>query len=84
MVISLFCLSFSITDLIQAFSQHTELSSLFLAHLICALDQSPVLRGDLEKAESSSHFAETKLEDDILQAAIFAMTAFFRSPLINL
>lgn len=65
-------------DAFYAFSQHTELSSLFLAHLICALDQSPVLRGDLEKAESSSHFAETKLEDDILQAAIFAMTAFFR------
>ncbi|KAL6987296.1 Protein SHOOT GRAVITROPISM 6 [Sarracenia purpurea var. burkii] len=38
----------------------------------------PVLKGDLEKGESSSHSTDGHIDNDILQAAIFALTAFFR------
>ena len=59
---------------LQAFSQHTVLSFSFLEHVISILDQIPILKGDYEKGDSSSH-----IDNDILQAAIFALTAFFRS-----
>ncbi|XP_044471670.1 protein SHOOT GRAVITROPISM 6 isoform X2 [Mangifera indica] len=65
-------------DAFYVFSQHSVLSYLFLEHLISALNQSPVLKGDKEKGEISSHFADTQMDDDILQAAILAFTAFFR------
>ncbi|KAJ0027548.1 hypothetical protein Pint_35765 [Pistacia integerrima] len=65
-------------DAFYAFSQHAVLSYLFLEHLISALNQSPVLKGDREKGEISSHFADTQIDDDILQAAILAITAFCR------
>ncbi|KAM2569015.1 hypothetical protein TB2_009175 [Malus domestica] len=65
-------------DAFYAFSQHTVLSSLFLEHVISVLDQYPILKGDSEKGENPSHLVDGQLEDDILQAAIIAVTAFFR------
>ncbi|KAB2620850.1 protein SHOOT GRAVITROPISM 6 [Pyrus ussuriensis x Pyrus communis] len=64
--------------LAAAFSQHTVLSSLFLEHVISVLDQYPILKGDSEKGENPSHLVDGQMEDDILQAAIIAVTAFFR------
>ncbi|KAM3689336.1 hypothetical protein ACB098_09G040300 [Castanea mollissima] len=68
----------SMQDAFYAFSQHTVLSSLFLEHVIFVLSQPPILRGDSRKGENSSHLVDGQMEDDILQAAIFALTAFFR------
>ncbi|KAB2620801.1 protein SHOOT GRAVITROPISM 6 [Pyrus ussuriensis x Pyrus communis] len=65
-------------DAFYAFSQHTVLSSLFLEHVISVLDQYPILKGDSEKGENPSHLVDGQMEDDILQAAIIAVTAFFR------
>ncbi|OMO81848.1 Armadillo-like helical [Corchorus capsularis] len=65
-------------DAFHAFSQHTVLSLLFLEHLITVLNQTRTTKSDPGKAENSSIFSETQSEDEILQAAIFALTAFFR------
>ncbi|XP_020263565.1 protein SHOOT GRAVITROPISM 6 isoform X2 [Asparagus officinalis] len=56
-----------------AFSQHSVLSSLFLEHLISVLDRTPILRGDTERGDNMNHG-----DEDILQAAILALTALFR------
>ncbi|KAK9985619.1 hypothetical protein SO802_030570 [Lithocarpus litseifolius] len=61
-----------------AFSQHTVLSSLFLEHVIFVLSQPPILRGDSRKGENSSHLVDGQMKDDVLQAASFALNAFFR------
>lgn len=55
------------------------LSSLFLEHVIFVFSQPPILRGDSRKGENSSRLVDGQMEDDVLQAAIFALTAFFRS-----
>ncbi|KAG7961190.1 hypothetical protein I3843_09G003200 [Carya illinoinensis] len=68
----------SMQDAFYAFSQHTVLSSLFLEHVIFSLSQTPILKGDSRKGENSSHPVDGQIEEDILQAAIFALTAFFR------
>ncbi|KAM6568771.1 hypothetical protein CsatB_016756 [Cannabis sativa] len=65
-------------DAFHAFSQHTTLSFLFLEHVIGVLKQIPVLRGDSEKAENSSQLLDGQIDGNILQAAIIALTAFFR------
>ncbi|KAL1209895.1 Protein SHOOT GRAVITROPISM 6 [Cardamine amara subsp. amara] len=65
-------------DAFYAFSQHTELSVLFMEHLISILNRSSLVKGDSHKGENTSSSSETHIEDDILQAAIFALTAFFR------
>ncbi|MFQ6635872.1 hypothetical protein Gotur_010729 [Gossypium turneri] len=63
----------------SAFSQHTVLSVLFLEHLISVLNQTRVTKSsDPGKGENSSLVSETQLENEILQAAIFALTSFFR------
>ncbi|KAE9465484.1 hypothetical protein C3L33_02600, partial [Rhododendron williamsianum] len=67
-----------IQDAFYAFSQHTILSFFFLEHLISVLDQMPVLKGDLEKGDGSSHSTDGHVDNDTLQAAILALTAFFR------
>ncbi|KAI4300360.1 hypothetical protein L6164_033748 [Bauhinia variegata] len=64
-------------DAFYAFSQHLELSVLFLEHVISVLGQTPMLKGDVDRVEGS-HFVDSHTEDDLLQAAIFALTAFFR------
>ncbi|XP_010507584.1 PREDICTED: protein SHOOT GRAVITROPISM 6-like [Camelina sativa] len=65
-------------DVFYAFSQHTELSVPFMEHLISILNRSSLVKGDSHKGENTSSSTETHVEDDILQAAIFALTAFFR------
>ncbi|KAJ6746742.1 MAESTRO-RELATED HEAT DOMAIN-CONTAINING [Salix koriyanagi] len=65
-------------DAFYAFSQHTVLSFQFLEHLISFLNQTPVAKCDLEKGDNSGHLADGQIEDDILQAAMIALTAFFR------
>ncbi|KAL5740899.1 hypothetical protein ACOSQ2_030079 [Xanthoceras sorbifolium] len=65
-------------DAFYAFSQHAVLSFLFLEHLTSALNQTPIPKGDTEKGDISSHLVDTQMDDDILQAAILALTAFFR------
>ncbi|KAB2013456.1 hypothetical protein ES319_D09G157700v1 [Gossypium barbadense] len=68
----------SMQDAFHAFSQHIVLSVLFLEHLISVLNQTRVTKSDPGKGENSILLSETQLADDILQAAIFALTAFFR------
>ncbi|WJZ93744.1 hypothetical protein VitviT2T_012661 [Vitis vinifera] len=65
-------------DAFYAFSQHIVLSYMFLEHVISVLSQSPIVKDDPEKGDSSSHRVDSHIEDNILQAAIFALTAFFR------
>lgn len=65
-------------DAFHAFSQHTVLSYLFLEHLISVFDQPPILKVDSEKGENSMHSADSYYNNDFLQAAIIALTAFFR------
>ncbi|XP_017977199.1 PREDICTED: protein SHOOT GRAVITROPISM 6 isoform X5 [Theobroma cacao] len=65
-------------DAFHAFSQHIVLSVLFLEHLISVLNQTHFTKSDPGKGENSSLLSETQLEDEILQAAIFALTAFFK------
>ncbi|RDX96367.1 Protein SHOOT GRAVITROPISM 6, partial [Mucuna pruriens] len=63
-------------DAFYAFSQHMVLSVLFLEHVISVLSQIPILKGDGDRVEDSQVDGHT--EDGKLQAAIFALTAFFR------
>uniref|UniRef100_A0A5B6ZUL3 Uncharacterized protein n=1 Tax=Davidia involucrata TaxID=16924 RepID=A0A5B6ZUL3_DAVIN len=67
-----------IQDAFYAFSQHTVLSFSFLEHVIAVLNQTPILKSDLEKGDNSIHGADSHIGNDILQATIFAVTAFFR------
>lgn len=55
------------------------LSVLFLEHVISVLSQIPILKGDADRVEDSQ--VDNHTEDGNLQAAIFALTAFFRSVL---
>lgn len=55
------------------------LSPLFLEHVIFVLSQTPIIKGDSRKGENSGHLVDGQIENDILQAAIFSLTAFFRS-----
>ncbi|KAK4272815.1 hypothetical protein QN277_021318 [Acacia crassicarpa] len=64
-------------DAFHVFSQNTVLSILFLEHVISVLSQTPILKGDVDRAEDS-HVFDNQTEDGMLQAAIFALTAFFR------
>ncbi|KAK9168546.1 hypothetical protein Syun_000686 [Stephania yunnanensis] len=64
-------------DAFIAFSQHTVLSLLFLEHLVSVLNQTPILKGDIEKGENSSHSFGI-VDEDILQATLHALTALFR------
>jgi hypothetical protein len=63
----------------QAFSQHMVLSGLFLEHVISVLSQIPVLKCDVDRVDDSQVHNHT--EDGKLEAAIFSLTAFFRSVL---
>ncbi|KAK8557003.1 hypothetical protein V6N13_035111 [Hibiscus sabdariffa] len=65
-------------DAFHAFSQHIVLSVPFLEHLISVLNRTHVTKSDPGKGENSNLISETQLADEILQAAIFALTAFFR------
>lgn len=65
-------------DAFCAFSQHSVLSYLFLEHVISVLNHTPIIRSLPEKGDSSSHGVSNYCENEILQASIFALTAFFR------
>ncbi|KAK8937233.1 hypothetical protein KSP39_PZI012653 [Platanthera zijinensis] len=65
-------------DAFYAFSQHGVLSSLFLEYIISVLDRFPAPKIDKEKGESSSHSSDSPADGDLLQAAVLALTAFFR------
>ncbi|XP_038697854.1 protein SHOOT GRAVITROPISM 6 isoform X2 [Tripterygium wilfordii] len=65
-------------DTFYAFSQHMVLSLVFLEHLISILSQSSVPKGDFDRGDGSGHFSDGQIENDTLQAAMFALTAFFR------
>jgi len=69
-----------VNNFFQAFSQHMVLSVLFLEHVISVLSQIPILKGDVDRVEDS--LIDSHTEDGKLQAAIFALTAFFRSVLL--
>ncbi|XP_021743434.1 protein SHOOT GRAVITROPISM 6-like isoform X1 [Chenopodium quinoa] len=65
-------------DAFCAFSQHSVLSYLFLEHVIAVLNHTPINRLLPEKGDGSSHGVSHYCENEILQASIFALTAFFR------
>lgn len=46
--------------------------------MICVLDQYPVLKADSEKGDYSSPSVDGHIDDEVLHAAIVALTAFFR------
>ncbi|KAK9079338.1 hypothetical protein SSX86_001009 [Deinandra increscens subsp. villosa] len=65
-------------DAFYVFSQHNELSSLFLEHLISTLSHTSAHKGDIGKGDLSGDSVGGRAENEILQAAIVALTAFFR------
>ncbi|KAH6798831.1 ARM repeat superfamily protein [Perilla frutescens var. frutescens] len=67
-----------VQDAFHAFSQHAVLSYSFLEHITSILNERPIFRGDLVKAENSNNLGETCAEDNVLDAAVIALTAFFR------
>ncbi|KAH6755393.1 ARM repeat superfamily protein [Perilla frutescens var. hirtella] len=67
-----------VQDAFHAFSQHAVLSYSFLEHITSILNERPIFRGDLVKGENSNNLGETCAEDNVLDAAVIALTAFFR------
>ncbi|KAK4789666.1 hypothetical protein SAY86_016970 [Trapa natans] len=65
-------------DAFYAFSQHAVLSYLFLEHIISILNQAPAVKIETEKGENCTHSIDNKIDNEFMQAAIFALTAFFR------
>nr|GEU38198.1 protein shoot gravitropism 6 isoform X1 [Tanacetum cinerariifolium] len=65
-------------DAFYVLSQHNELSSLFLEHLISALSHTSVSKGDTGKVDLSGESVGARSENESLHAAIVALTAFFR------
>ncbi|XP_008462510.1 protein SHOOT GRAVITROPISM 6 isoform X1 [Cucumis melo] len=66
-----------IQDAFYVFSQHTVLSFSFLEHVLSVLNQVPLNQGSQDRADFSSHGPD-HIENDISQAAIVSLTAFFR------
>ncbi|KAL2487315.1 Protein SHOOT GRAVITROPISM 6 [Abeliophyllum distichum] len=67
-----------IQEAFYAFSQHAVLSYSFLEHVTSVLNQTPTLRRDSGKGENPSNYIESHVKDDVFQAAVIALTAFFR------
>ncbi|KAI3447537.1 hypothetical protein Pfo_004202 [Paulownia fortunei] len=67
-----------IQDAFHAFSQHAVLSYSFLEHVTSILNQTPIFQGDFGKGDNSNNFGESNVEDNVLRAAVIALTAFFR------
>lgn len=68
----------SVQDVFYTFSQHAILSSSFLEHVVTLANTTPFFNGDLGKGESTSQSVDTSIEEAISQAAVIALTAFFR------
>ncbi|XP_074563912.1 protein SHOOT GRAVITROPISM 6-like isoform X2 [Curcuma longa] len=64
-------------DAFVAFSQHPVLSYSFLEYVVSVLD-TPLPKIDMDKGENSNHSIEAQNENQFQQAAILAITAFFR------
>lgn len=67
-----------VQDAFHAFSQHAVLSYSFLEHITSILNERPIFRGELVKGENSNNLGESRVEDNVLHAAVIALTAFFR------
>ncbi|XP_076947107.1 protein SHOOT GRAVITROPISM 6-like isoform X1 [Bidens hawaiensis] len=65
-------------DAFYVFSQHNELSSSFLEHLISTLSHTSVHKADIGKGDLLGDSVGGRAENEILQAAIVALTSFFR------
>lgn len=68
---------------LQAFSQHAVLSFSFLEHVVLVLNQIPYVKGDSDGADSSSHSFDSPVEENVLQAAVLALTALFKYQIIH-
>nr|CAD1836020.1 unnamed protein product [Ananas comosus var. bracteatus] len=62
-------------DAFYAFSQHAVLSINFLEYIVSVLNRTPTSNNDTEKGEASN---ESSSDENIQQAAILAVNAFFR------
>ncbi|RWW27543.1 hypothetical protein BHE74_00059057 [Ensete ventricosum] len=62
----------------MAFSQHPVLSFSFLEYVVSVLDRTPLPKTDVDKGEIVAHSVEFQNDHQIQQAAILAITAFFR------
>ncbi|XP_064960652.1 protein SHOOT GRAVITROPISM 6 isoform X5 [Musa acuminata AAA Group] len=65
-------------DAFFAFSQHPVLSFSFLEYVVSVLDRTPLPKTDVDKGEIVAHSVEFQNDNQIQQAAILAITAFFR------
>lgn len=67
--------------MIQAFSQHTVLSSLFLEHAIFILNYQSNVGStvEVERGDCVGVSVDAHPEDNLLRAVVIALTAFFRS-----
>ncbi|KAJ8499621.1 hypothetical protein OPV22_010173 [Ensete ventricosum] len=65
-------------DAFFAFSQHPVLSFSFLEYVVSVLDRTPLPKTDVDKGEIVAHSVEFQNDHQIQQAAILAITAFFR------
>ncbi|KAG6476555.1 hypothetical protein ZIOFF_065797 [Zingiber officinale] len=64
-------------DAFVAFSQHPVLSFSFLEYVVSVLD-TPLPKTDMDKGENSNPSIEAQNDNQFQQAAILAITAFFR------
>ncbi|XP_042457072.1 protein SHOOT GRAVITROPISM 6-like isoform X6 [Zingiber officinale] len=64
-------------DAFVAFSQHPVLSYSFLEYVVSVLD-TPLPKTDIDKGQHSNHSIEAQNDCQFQQAAILAITAFFR------
>ncbi|KAF6167741.1 hypothetical protein GIB67_017236 [Kingdonia uniflora] len=64
-------------DVFYAFSQHTELSALFIEHVVSVLNQTTVQTLDSERGDGR-RVSDISTEENVLQAAVLAVTAVFR------
>ncbi|CAA3013297.1 SHOOT GRAVITROPISM 6 isoform X1 [Olea europaea subsp. europaea] len=67
-----------IQEAFYAFSQHAVLSYSFLEHVTSVLNRTPTLRRESGKGENNSNYVASHVKDDVCQAAVIALTAFFR------
>ncbi|KAI4319538.1 hypothetical protein MLD38_033124 [Melastoma candidum] len=64
-------------DAFYAFAQHATLSFIFLDHMISTIKKTPTQTSNLERVDFGRN-VDGQIENELLQAAILALTAFFR------
>ncbi|KAI3989746.1 hypothetical protein MKX01_040716 [Papaver californicum] len=65
-------------DVFYSFSQHAVLSFSFLEHVVLVLNQIPYVKGDSDGTDNNSHSFDSPVEENVLQAAVLALTALFK------